>query len=193
MNAEVILALPGLVIWLFPLYRQYKTEYFNFFLVMAAATPAALALAFLIGGKTNNYFPSFYLLLLTAFLRKKEFYYTGIIISIILAFALNRLHFANIWLFTIPLAISFLIMLILLTQLSSDAFGKGIVNLFTLLLFIYFCIDIAKLFDMVVKIDPGYKMYLVGSVAQYFFAAAFCFISCNTKTFKINLNKPGRG
>lgn len=190
MNAEVILALLGLVIWLFPLYRQYKTEYFPFFLVMAAGAPVAIALALLFGGKTNNYFPSLYLLLLTAFLRKKEFYFTGIILSILLAFAANGLHFASIWLFSIPLAVSFLIMLLLLSRLSAEAFGNQRINLFTLLLFVYFCIDIAKLFDMVVKIDPGYKMYLIGSIAQYFFAAAFCFININTKSFKISLHNP---
>ncbi len=188
----MIFALLGLVIWFFPLYRQYKTEYFPFFLVMAAATPAALGLVFIFGGKTNNYFPSLYLLLLSAFLRKKEFYYTGIVISIVIAVAVNGLHFANIWLFAIPLCISFLIMLLLLNRLSSEAFGRQKINLFTLLLFVYFCIDIVKLFDMIVKIDPGYKMYLVGSIAQYFFAAAFCFININTKTFKVRLIKPGR-
>lgn len=183
-----LITIASIFVWIFPPIKQYKTDYFLFFVFMAVLGTGGYLLGMLTGVRSNNFYPASFLFLLYSLSSYKQKYF-------ILAAAFMSLFIFPIikpgdgWLMGIPALINLIMLIIMLSRIVTDLSNKQEVNLFKVLLFVYVSIDLMKQFVYAVMVAPGYKYYKIGVAAQVLFGIAFCFVNDKTKIFKVRVKE----
>lgn len=184
----IIISTTTLVVWFFPLFKQYKTEYFYYFSVHALSGPAMLFVLRVFNINPNYLFITCYLLLLSAIADKK--YRRYLIPPAIIIYPVSiYLRLSREWVFSISALIDLLILLALLDILSKSFIRSRQINFLPILLVVYTLIDFSKLVDGAISIEQGMVSFYLGLIVQMFFCAAFCFINVNTKNFKLRIKE----
>ena len=186
MKFIIIINYISYIIWYFPVFKQRNTKYFPFFFVMAFVAPLLLDISYFLKTVTNDFYPTGYLLTLAVLLEKKKAYFL-IVVAIIAAvvFPIVKLH--SSWMFGIATALCLVIFLKVLQDSVEDFIKTHEINLFLVLLFVYFSIDLVKLFDIALSLNLGIVYYFFGVFSQLFLGIAFWFININTKSFKVRI------
>lgn len=188
MKYSVYLTLLSVFVWILPWLRQYKTEYFLYFVVLAVAGTGGYVLGMLTDITSNHFYPAAFLFMLYSLSThsKKNLILAAAFISLV-AFPLIKP--GNGWLMGIPALINLVMLVIMLGRIVADLSDKREVNLFKVLLFVYISIDLMKQFVYAVMVAPGYWYYKIGVAAQILLGIAFCFINVNTKVFKLQMKE----
>jgi|GEM_PF-1383194 len=190
MNILKILSIVSVIVWLFPPIKQYKTQYFYFFLIPAVFQLSQLFLYLLFNLSTNHFYPTYFFLLISALLQKKE-RIIFIVVALACAIIFPAVHFSREVLYSISAILSIIVFLMVLYSAVSLIVKTQSINLFLILLIAYLSIDLPKLVDLALNIKSGLIYYYVGTVAQCLFAVAFCFINIDTKNFRLPLKSSG--
>lgn len=178
-----ILLYLSIITWLIPPFRQYRTNYFLFFLILALLDPISFIFRFLFNTTIPFAFYIYtnFLLFLSLLdfniIKKNTFIF--ITSSIVLLGILIFAHFTNNQSLIILLAIQFLILSIILKKfIVKYAFDKKI-NFFLLVLIFYFLTIISKFLNVLTGFADATAFFLITSIAQIIFGLYFSIVREN--------------
>lgn len=184
MDFMVFIMYASVFVWVIPPFRQFKTRYFGFFLVLALTGPGLLFIFHVIKIIPNYFYPAIYLFLLASLIEKKKKYFT-LCLAVAALFVFPYFKPANLWVFGFVTIVDLTIFIIILHNLTEIFLKTHEINLFLSLLFVYFSIDIVKFFDIAINLNLGAIYYYFGVASQLLFGIAFWFINVNTKNYKV--------
>lgn len=185
MKLIYIIPFISIFVWLLPPFRQYKTYYFGYFLILAIADPIKLFFmnSFSIAPQI---FSPFFSLLLVSSLTKMErrlpifvlaFLLLLVLLSFSLPFKLIQLvnSLAHIW-----------ILIIVISRFIDSIVDTKSLNLFLMLLVVYEFTGILKNIVVLLDIVQGITQFYVATTIQIIFGILFIFINYNnSKLFSI--------
>ncbi len=175
----------SICVWIFPPFKQYKSDYFYFFLVLAISSPVAVALfsLFRISPLIPAVTSTFFLISSLMSYRKQRYFF--IILSILwFVIALNFSIQRNILILTF-IGGHIFVVIILISSLMKYIEKTKAVNLFLILLITYDLINILKFTASLLSIEQGVISFVLATFIQIFFGISFSFISFKTKDFPI--------
>ncbi|MCL4548069.1 MAG: hypothetical protein M1495_05830 [Bacteroidetes bacterium] len=180
-----VISIISIIVWLFPAIKQYKTDYFYFFLVLAVADPVVLLLGFVLR-LTAPFTAPFLMLMQIGSLRPKKLLWLPFALIFLLIFVWfikesnNALHLTG----SIGHLIIFMMIISrLIDQLSSRQLLSG----FLVLLSTYELINVLKVLIVITDLMNGITQFYIASFFQILFGIVFCFISIKSSRFDIKL------
>jgi hypothetical protein len=181
MHIPIILVYTSIILWIIPIFKQYKTEYFLFFLILAISDPLIMLFYLFIHFNAQTFTWVVILFLITSLTTKKRKRQTLLVVSLI-AMTISLLFKMDI---TVMTFISCLLHLIILGIIIVNLLNRFLItqslNLFLCLLIVYESINIMKCLVFLSSNNTGIFSWYVGVVTQFIFALLFTFININTK------------
>ena len=187
MIIEKAISIISIVIWLFPLIKQYKTEYFYFFLVLAIADPLMFAIV-LIWKITAQITAPFFLLILSGSLRPKKLLWLPFALIFLFIFVWFIKESNNALLLTGSIG-HLIIFMMIISRLIDQLNKRQLLSGFLVLLSIYELINVLKVLIMVTDLLHGITQFYIASFFQILFGLLFSFISVKSSRFDIKLVK----
>lgn len=187
MKIPYIISFLSISVWIFPPFKQYKSDYFYFFLVLAIISPVTIAFFFLFRISSLISTVTFTFIVISTLMSYRKQRYFFIILSILwfviaLSFSIHR----NILIITFIVEHIFIV-IILINSLMKYIERTKAVNLFLILLITYELINILKYTASLLSIEQGTISFVLATFFQMFFGVAFLFISFKTKDFPIHV------
>lgn len=176
-----------MVIWLFPPVKQYKTEYFFLFIVLALGDPLMVSLT-LIWGIIGQFTGPFVILMMIASLRPKKLLWFpfAFVLLLILIWFVRESNNALLLIATIGHVIVFM----MITSRLIDRLNKRLLlSGFLVLLSIYELITVLKILVVVTDLLHGITQFYIASFFQILFGLLFSFISVKSSRFDFKLVK----
>ena len=174
--------------WIFPAIRQYKTELFWYFFVLAISDPIAIALGLLfsMGADLAHLILCFPLLLSLYWLHHKNVYVKAMLsiflLLILIVFGSSKdLHYTVIALVHIPILFYFLRRTVYFISQNSK------LNLFHIFLLLYDLSIILKVVLIVTDINTGVTFFYVTTLFEILIALFFSIYKEDDKRLLINL------
>ncbi len=177
----------SMIVWLFPLIKQYKTEYFYFFVVLALADPLNLSIL-LISKVTLQFTGPFIILMMIGSLHPKKltWFPFAFILLLILIWFVRESNNALLLIATIGHVIVFM----MITSRLIDRLNKRLLlSGFLVLLSIYELITVLKILVVVTDLLHGITQFYIASFFQILFGLLFSFISVKSSRFDFKLVK----
>ena len=192
MNIPLIISILSMITWVFPPFKQYKSNYFYFFLILALASPFSWITFILLSINPQIIFIVVSFLLLASvisFTRQRYFFIILALLSLViyLSFSIHR----NAIIITL-IVIHIIIVLVLINSIIEYIQKAKTVNLFLVLLITYEFINITKFFAGLLSYEKGAINVYLASFIQIFFGIVFSFISIKTKDFPLPVKEPSR-
>ncbi|MEW5844224.1 MAG: hypothetical protein AB1775_13270 [Bacteroidota bacterium] len=174
-----------MVIWLFTPIRQYKTDYFYFFLVLAVADPLMMSFGFILRLTAQITAPFFLLVLIVSLHPKKLLWlpFAFVFLFIFVWFTKESINALRLTSSIGHLIIFMMIISRLIDQLSSRQLLSG----FLVLLSTYELINVLKVLIVITDLMNGITQFYIASFFQILFGIVFCFISIKSSRFDIKL------
>ena len=185
MRTAIILLTISIILWVLPLFKQYKTEYFLFFLILSLTDPVKTTLGLLFHLISNRFSWVVALLLLSSLIKNLKL--RKILLWVSLGAFVISISFkldSNIML-KIALAIHIIILSKIIEIFFNRILSSQSLNLFLSLLLFYELIYVFKYLAAVLSLESGSVSWIIGSVSQFIFAILFAFININTKEFSL--------
>jgi hypothetical protein len=183
MHIPIILVYISIILWIFPIIKQYKTEYFLFFLILAVADPLTALFYLFIHFNPQTFTWIIILFLITSLTTKKRIRQTLLVVSLI-AIAITLLFKMDI---TVMMFISCVLHIVILGIIIVNLLNRFLItqslNLFLCLLIVYESINIMKCLVFLSSNNTVIFSWYVGVASQFIFALLFTFINVNTKDF----------
>jgi len=183
MNIPLILIYSSIILWIFPIFKQYKTEYFLFFLILAIFDPVKmlLYLFFHLGAHRFGWVTALFLItVLTPKIRIRN----ALLVVSFIAMAISILFKMDT---TVMMLISCLLHLVILGIIIVCLLNRFLItqslNLFLCLLIVYESINVMKYLIVLSNNETNALSWYVGGVTEFIFALVFTFININTKEF----------
>jgi len=178
----------GIIVWIVPPIKQYKTSYFNFFLVAAVFGPLMIFYTFILKLNVNYLYPTFYLLQLASLINKpwRNILY---VLSAFLLITIPLIKIGSGLIFGICILIELIILIIIVQSFIKNLISRELINVFLLLLIIFLSTDIFKLSAVAMNLEKGVVQFFVGSSVQILFGILFSLINENTKLIPIRVPK----
>ena len=181
MHIPIILVYTSIILWIIPIFKQYKTEYFLFFLILAISDPLIMLFYLFIHFNAQTFTWVVILFLITSLTTKKRKRQTLLVVSLI-AMTISLLFKMDT---TVMLFISCVLHLVILGIIIVSLLNRFLItqslNLFLCLLIVYESINIMKCLVSLSSNNTGIFSWYVGVVTQFIFALLFTFININTK------------
>lgn len=189
MNYPLIIVIISITVWFFPLFKQYKTDYFYFFLILALSDIVKIISFYLLRINPQVFSLTFAFLLTSSLLSNRKQKYFFVILSILtfiifLNFSMNR----SILILSL-IVTHFIIALILVLSLIKYIQKVKAVNLFLILLITYEYIDIIKFVTGLLNNEQGGISFYLATFTQIFFGLLFSFITFTSKDFPLFVKK----
>lgn len=185
MRTALILASISIVLWILPLFKQFKTEYFLYFLILSLTDPIKLTLIFLFHLGPNRFSWVVALFLLFSLIKNSKLKKVLLCVSLA-AFIISVSFKINTNIFMkIALAIHIIILGKITEMFFNRLLSSQSLNLFLSLLLFYELIYVFKYLAAILSFESGGISWIMGSVSQFIFAVLFAFININTKDFSL--------
>ena len=167
----------GIIVWLFPPIRQFRTSKFYFFLILALMDPIALIYGeiFRTSITFNYYLIGNYLLLASLAWEKKssEIRYSLVVAGIFFTILLFTINFStNDHLFIAVILQIILLLILLKTFIVEYAFNSNF-NLFYLVLVFYVLTIISKFLIVLLDLANASAFFHITTIAQILFGLFF--------------------
>ena len=187
MTIPYILFFISILIWFFPPFRQYKTEYFLFFLILALADPVGALLNIFLAVKPIHENLVITFLLILSLINRRKLKKNWIIITLsflILLTAIIILPFNTMY--VIKILLSSIVLFIILKN-SLLYFNKNqTINLFFLILILYEITIIIKFIYTASRTHTGLVYFYTTSFFEFFIGIFFSFYNKeNSPNFKL--------
>jgi hypothetical protein len=177
----------SIVIWILPAFRQYKSNYFFYFLILALTDPLNFTLIKIFGG--SNYIVhtiGSYLSLLSIIVFSNDSHHKILMISsLILFFGLGLFAFEN-WLYII-LYINVIISIIFIKRVLVTLFNERLLNLFICALIFYELSVVINLTLMIGGESIQYLFFYITLFFQMFLAFFFTIFTEKSPSLNIQL------
>ena len=189
MNIISVIRILSIVTWVFPPFKQYKSKFFYFFLILALAGPFVIISSYLlhINSILLSTMVSFLSIVSLSFHSKQRYFFAVLIILstiILLSFSLHR----NIIILSL-IGTHLIFVLILVLYIMRHILETRAINLFLILLVTYELINITKFMAGLLSYNQGAISFYLATFAQIFFGISFSFISIRTKDFPIHIKE----
>jgi len=174
----------SIIIWLLPPIKQYKTEYFFFFLVLALSDVITLVFSLLFHLNTQIMYAFSTAFLIVSLVRLDK-------IKIALLFIATGLLTILCWiynsklLFVLYAMFSFIILLIITFQFLQNLILKNSISIFFVFLIAYEFSLLLKNIVIVTNIIQGLTLFFVTTTFEIVFGIIFTFVNINTKVYKL--------
>lgn len=186
MKIHILIWYFSFLIWLIPPIRQYKTQYFTFFVILALFDPILFSIYKIFGIQTLKFYPIMTFLIIISLSKiKKKFLCFAISIIIILLSYSNQNDPVKLYYFCIILLTAILFQIV--NKLMQIIFQQSVLNLFLSLLLVYALINELKFIAIALNLYQGIMSFYLASFTQLFFGISFSFITINTKNIPISL------
>lgn len=186
MTIFYIIAYTSMILWIIPPFKQYKTEYFFYFLILALADPVWMislkVFHLLLNGRSLVLGLLLLSSLITTVKLKRIMYLASLIIFILsISFSFDK----NLYMYS-AFVLHIIILGKIILNLLNRIFYSQSLNLFLFLLIFYESISIFKHLAVITNNQTGPISWWVGGMIQLLFAVPFAFININTKEFPIH-------
>lgn len=174
----------SILIWLMPPIKQYKTQYFTFFLTLAICDPILYSMYLIFKIQTLKFYPLFIFLLIISLsnIINKLLWLASFVIIIILTYIYQNDTKTLYYLCIILLSI---IIFLIISKLMLMIIQHKVLNVFLSLLLFYSLINVLKFISAALSINQGGFSFTLASFSQLFFGISFSFITINTKNFSV--------
>lgn len=185
-----ILIFTSMILWLFPPIRQYKQNYFWFFLFLAITDPIAFVIGRSFGIQPPQTYIAFVLLYFFSLLNYKIINFYKIVASIVLiligAFSfINHEKYADYYFIAVTLLMLFIV--------SKNSFqfivNSGRINFFHIVLVFYMLTIIFKFWWLLVQFDTGLVFWWVTTSLQLFVGIFFSFYRENNPKLLLKIGE----
>ncbi len=191
MNSFLIIYYIGFIVWLIPPFRQYRGNYFPFFLILALTDPIALTLnkVFNINPTVVFFIASFLLLVSVSY--TKSTFINILFISIGLLILLIGLLFMDLFWILIGVIILNLFIIIILTKntllLAANEYN---LNIFMTVLIIYEISIVIKLIFFLPQMNYRIDYFYLTTAFQILFGIYFSIFTENDRFSRIRVANP---
>lgn len=173
----------SMILWLFPLFKQYNTQYRYSFILFAFTNPISFILNYFVVLPFSYYNIFAQLLLIATFLKKPNkryliFGYSTLAIVYLLVFRSSEAKFG----FSV---LNGLVIIFILLEQVFDNLKDGKINLFLVILVSFFLLSTLRSMGMSFRTNLGIISANLGYVFQMIYAILFTFINLDTKTYRI--------
>jgi hypothetical protein len=172
------------IIWILPLFKQYRTEYFYFFLVLSLSDVVVIPVSILFYITPQIIYPILGAFLVLSLLEINR-------IKIALLFLITGLTIFLCWKFNIRLLhilyslYNFAILLIILYQFMQHLLAKNVVSIFFVFLIAYEFSLVLKNIVIFTNLVEGAALFYVTTTFEIIFGIIFAFVNVNTKVYKL--------
>jgi hypothetical protein len=183
MTVSFIITIISIILWVLPLYKQYKTSYFVYFLILSLADPVKIFMILVFRLGPDRFTWEIVLLLLVSLIQNKKIKWVltgisiiGLVLSLFYKFDKNTLLYLTFAIHIIIWGNMILLLLKRMVEFQS-------LNLFLSLLVLYELITIFRYLAIILNNESGGLSNYIGGICQFLFAILFTFININTKDF----------
>ncbi len=182
MNIPLITVVTSTLIWLLPPFRQYRTYYFGYFLILAISDPVKI---FFLNSFSipPQIFSSFFSLMLVSAIIKMERRLIIFVLSFLLLFFILAFNVESKLVLVINASIHIWILMLIISKLIDAVVETKTLNLFLILLVIYEFMAILKNLVVVFDLTHGTLQFYVTTIVQIIFGLVFTFINYNNSKF----------
>lgn len=176
-----------MVLWLLPPFKQYGTEYFYFFVVLAAADPIMVSAYYILRIQPQIIAP-FTLLILIASMRLKKLLW----LPFAFVFLFILIWFSRESKIALPLINSFchfVVFMMIISRLIDQLSKRQLLSGFLVLLSVYELINVLKTIIVITDILNGLTQFYIASFFQILFGLLFSFISVKSSRLDFKLVK----
>ena len=174
--------------WIFPAIRQYKTELFCYFFILAVEDPLTMSLSLAkIFAPYNSYMIGAFILILALFWNYRKNRYTKVILAVFFLLictaigASMKIHYGILILFHLTILLFFLRRSIYFIAESGKA------NLFHLFLLLYETTIMLKMLVMLTEANAGLAFFHITTIFEILIAIFFSIFKENDSRLFINL------
>jgi hypothetical protein len=184
MSIYWIVAYISIAIWIFPPFKQLKTEYFYFFLVLALTDVIAfLFTRFLhINPQLTYLFSALFLVISLVKLNKIKIVLLSSLVSILIFICSKN---DSKLLFVLYALFSFAILLIILYQFMQYLINKNSISIFFVFLIAYELSLVLKNIVYYTNLIQGVTLFSITTLFEIVFGIIFTFVNINTKVYKL--------
>jgi hypothetical protein len=177
-----------MLVWAVAAIKQYKTSYFNFFLINAVMDPITRILLLGFHLMPLSFYPTF--ILLKNFSLTNRFKLPLILTTSMLVLSTSFFLGDNtFWLYLLCLIFTLLIFFTLVYKLIEHVNQTRSFSLFLIMLIFYQLIGLIKFAAILLDLDKGNISFYLASFSQIFLGIGFIFVNINTKNFPIKMEK----
>ena len=172
------------IIWLFPIFKQYRTPYFYTFLFYGLNSFANIIAPKIIPVKGQLINPIFTMLIIYSLFNKSRKNLIWILFFTVILIAVE-FYIQDRFTLLINALLHAIILFIILSQFIKYITEENIINLFLVLFIIYEITHVLK--NLVVFSDyiNGIVLFYITTFFQLFFGILFTFININTKKYSL--------
>lgn len=184
MKVSLVINYLSILVWLMPPVKQYKTQYFTFFVILALFDPILYSIYFVFGIQPARFYPILTSLLIISLSNIKErFLWIAIFILILI---LTYVYYHNqTKLYSLCIILFSIVLYQVVSKLLQIVIQQRLLNLFLSLLLFYSLINEFKFIAIALSLYQGSVSFYLASFTQIFLGISFSFISINTKNFLI--------
>jgi|WetSurMetagenome_2_1015567.scaffolds.fasta_scaffold139609_3 hypothetical protein len=176
------------IFWLFPAVRQFKTDLFFYFLILAVMDPIVDVARLTMGGIMYNVYVimSFLILLIFIYINlKKIYFFAAVFISLVLVFFS---FFARIsYCYDLLILSQVCILLFLIKRALFFIATYKNVNIFHLVLILYETSLIMKLLALLTNAEVGQSYFLITTIFEIFIAIFFSIFKEDNKKMLLSI------
>lgn len=180
-----IIVYVSMFFWLFPPFKNRKTDYFIYFLLLAIADPIRLLFRYVFNYQDSSFSLVIVILLVVALLKNKKAQIILMTLSLLISASMLLLKAPPICYFYISTISSITIFFIIIMRFAVYLTQNNAINLFLCTLLFYVSITVFRKLSVIFNLELGAINYTIGLIYQVLFAIAFTFINYNTKDFKL--------
>lgn len=185
MNYPLFVVIFTIAVWIFTPFKQYKSDFFYFFLILALSDPIKLVAFYVLRINPQHLSIAVAFLLISSLVSYSKQRYFFVILSILaaaifLSYSIQR----NILILSI-IGAHLIIFLVLVNYTIKYIEKAKAINLFLMLLITYEFINIIKFIAGLLSYEQGSISFYLGTFTQIFFGIIFSFITIKTKDFPL--------
>lgn len=172
-----------MLFWIFPLYKQWNTNYRVFFLILALTDPLAKVLYVAFGFYPMVFYAMCFALVMFSLTSVNKI--TALIFSLLSLLIAYILLFNFYYLYMQFFIINIAIFIVILNSIIRYLYKSGKLNLFLCLLLFYQSINCLKILPILLIDKQPFMDFYLGTVVQLLFAILFSIITFNWKDILI--------
>ena len=179
-----IIIITGSIAWLLPPFRQYKTKYFLFFLILASIEPIMDILGIIFHLSIVKIYPVFGILVLFSLIKLNRKNIV-LLLGFITAGILIVCYFPELVLRIFMILIQTMILLVIIYDFLIFTNEHKTLNLFFILLILYQIMVVYKFVARILDIHNGIVIFYLSGFIQIFFGILFTLFNVNSKNFQL--------
>lgn len=189
-----IISYLGTIIWLLPIYKQRKTEYFHFFLILGVSSPISLIAYYTIHLVPTNISLASTIMLITSLFPKfyKKYIYSIIILTVFFLIASASNDYLQIKQIGTVIGQS-IMLLIIANRLLKGILKDNILNIGLLLTVFFLFTAIMKYVVIIIDPKSGELFFYLTTAVVFIVPITLAFMSINDSDYKIRKQKYENG